>query len=120
MGAARAGPQWLQSKVPPPSLTAAASLRPFFPMISSDTNAPLRGARVIIADHHAHTRTALREMVSTLGATSISNASDAADVIRQVKARQLDVILCDYTLDGMRDGQQLLEELRHDLSLIHI
>jgi DNA-binding response OmpR family regulator len=83
-------------------------------MFSTDTHAPLRGARVIIADHHAHTRTALREMVSTLGATSISNAGDAADVLRQVKARQLDVILCDYTLDGMRDGQQLLEELRHD------
>ncbi|HEY4372378.1 MAG TPA: response regulator [Burkholderiales bacterium] len=83
-------------------------------MLSTDTNAPLRGARVIIADHHAHTRTALREMVSTLGATTIINAGDAADVLRQVKARQIDVILCDYVLDGARDGQQLLEELRAD------
>lgn len=83
-------------------------------MFSSDTHAPLRGARVILADHHAHTRTALREMVSTLGATSIFNSGNAADVIRQVKARDIDVILCDYALDGMRDGQQLLEELRHD------
>jgi len=83
-------------------------------MLSTDSHAPLRGARVIIADHHAHTRTALREMVSTLGATSIINAGDAADVLRQVKARQIDVFLCDYALDGTRDGQQLLEELRHD------
>ena len=83
-------------------------------MLSTDTNAPLRGARVIIADSHAHTRTALREMVSTLGATTLMNAADAADVLRQVKARQIDVILCDYALDGTRDGQQLLEELRHD------
>lgn len=83
-------------------------------MLSTDTNAPLRGAKVIIADHHAHTRTALREMVSTLGATTIINAGDAADVLRQVKARQIDVILCDYVLDGARDGQQLLEELRAD------
>jgi CheY-like chemotaxis protein len=83
-------------------------------MLATDSHAPLRGGRVIIADHHAHTRTALREMVSVLGATSIINSGNAADVIRQVKARQVDVILCDYELDGMRDGQQLLEELRHD------
>ena len=83
-------------------------------MFPNDSHAPLRGARVIIADHHAHTRTALREMVSTLGATSIINSGNAADVLRQVKAREIDVILCDYALDGMRDGQQLLEELRHD------
>src|ERR1700743_262203 len=83
-------------------------------MLSSDTNAPLRGTRVILADHHAHTRTALREMVSTLGATTIINSADAGDVLRQVKARQIDVILCDYPLDGVADGQQLLEELRHD------
>ena len=83
-------------------------------MLASDPHAPLRGARVIIADHHPHTRTALREMVSVLGATAILNSGNAADVLRQVKARQVDVILCDYELDGMRDGQQLLEELRHD------
>jgi len=83
-------------------------------MISNDNSAPLRGGRVIIADHHAHTRTALREMVSVLGATSILNSANASDVVRLVKARPVDVILCDYELDGLRDGQQLLEELRHD------
>lgn len=81
-------------------------------MLNTDSLAPLRDGRVLIADHHAHTRTALREMVSTLGATAIFNAGNAADVVRMVKARPVDVILCDYALDGARDGQQLLEELR--------
>jgi CheY-like chemotaxis protein len=79
-----------------------------------DSTTPLRGGRVIVADHHAHTRTTLREMVSVLGVTTILNSSSAAEVVRLVKARQVDVILCDYELDGMRDGQQLLEELRQD------
>lgn len=83
-------------------------------MPSTDNIAPLRGGRVIIADHHPHTRTALREMVSILGVTTILTSASAAEVVRLVKARQVDVILCDYELDGIRDGQQLLEELRQD------
>ncbi len=82
-------------------------------MATADELSPLRGKRVILADHLPGSRTALRDMVSLLGATSISNATNASDVLRLAKARSIDLILCDYQLDGMRDGQQLLEELRH-------
>ena len=82
-------------------------------MITADELAPLRGKKVVIADHQPHSRGALREMVSLLGATTIINANNASDVLRQARARSIDLILCDYQLDGERDGQQLLEELRN-------
>lgn len=82
-------------------------------MATADELSPLRGKRVILADHLPGSRTALRDMVSLLGATSIANATNASDVLRLAKARSIDLILCDYQLDGVRDGQQLLEEMRH-------
>ncbi len=82
--------------------------------IVADGISPLKGSRIVVADRHAHNRTALREMVSSLGATSVSHAQSAAEVLRAVKARDVNIILCDYHLEDQRDGQQLLEELRHD------
>jgi DNA-binding NarL/FixJ family response regulator len=82
-------------------------------MALSNDHLILRGKRVVLADYHPQSRTALREMVSLLGATSIINANNASEVVRLAKAGSIDMILCDYQLDGERDGQQLLEELRN-------
>ncbi|MBV5277035.1 response regulator, partial [bacterium] len=57
-------------------------------------------------------RTSLRIVLSTLGITSVHNASNSAEVVRQVNGHRFDIILSDYLLDDGRDGQQLLEELR--------
>ena len=46
-------------------------------MATADELSPLRGKRVILADHLPGSRTALRDMVSLLGATSIANATNA-------------------------------------------
>ena len=69
--------------------------------------------RVLIVDRHPPARDALRIMLSSLGVTSVHGAGNSADVIRQVKAHRFDIILSDFVLDDGRDGQQLLEELRH-------
>ena len=82
--------------------------------IVADGSSPLKGSRIVVADRHAHNRTALREMVSSLGASSVSHAQSAGEVMRAVRARDVDIILCHYHLEDQRDGQQLLEELRHD------
>lgn len=81
---------------------------------ASSATSPLAGKKVLIADRHASTRMALRDMVSQLGVTSVINATSAGDVIRIVKNAVVDIILCEYKLDEVRDGQQLLEELRHE------
>jgi len=79
----------------------------------SDTS-PLAGKAVLIADRQPSTRMALRDMVTQLGVTNVLNAHSAGDVIRLVKGTVVDIILCEYKLDEVRDGQQLLEELRHE------
>ncbi|WP_415033032.1 response regulator [Azonexus sp.] len=69
--------------------------------------------RVLIVDRHAPARESVRLMLGTLGVTQVHGAGNAAEVIRQVRANRFDIILSDFVLDDGRDGQQLLEELRH-------
>ena len=80
--------------------------------------------RVLIVDRHSGARHSLRILLSTLGITSIHNAATSAEVLRQVKSNEFDIIFADYILDDGRDGQQLLEELRQQqfisLSTVYI
>jgi len=69
--------------------------------------------RVLIIDRHSPARDSLRLMLAALGVTAVHGAGNSADVIRQVKSNRFDIILSDFVLDDGRDGQQLLEELRH-------
>lgn len=69
--------------------------------------------RVLIVDRHSPARDSLRLMLSALGVTAVHGAGSSAEVIRQVKTNRFDIILSDFILDDGRDGQQLLEELRH-------
>lgn len=71
----------------------------------------------LVVDDMGTARASLRMTISTLGASRIDMAQDAADAMRKIKGRPYDIILCDYNLGDRRDGQQLLEELR-TLSLI--
>ncbi|MCB4359945.1 response regulator [Quatrionicoccus australiensis] len=69
--------------------------------------------RVLIVDRHPPARESLRLMLAALGVTAVHGAGNSAEVIRQVKTNRFDIVLSDFVLDDGRDGQQLLEELRH-------
>lgn len=69
--------------------------------------------RVLIVDRHPPARDSLRLLLGTLGVTAVHGAGNSAEVIRQVNNNRFDIILSDFVLDDGRDGQQLLEELRH-------
>jgi len=69
--------------------------------------------RVLIVDRHSPARDSLRLMLGALGVTLVHGAGNTAEVLRQVKANVFDIVLSDFLLDDNRDGQQLLEELRH-------
>ncbi len=79
----------------------------------------LERMRVLIIDRHSSARNSLRMILSTLDISAIHNAGTTAEVMRQVKAYDFDIIFADYILEDGRDGQQLLEELRqkHLISL---
>jgi len=80
--------------------------------------------RAMIVDDYPGMRSALKMTLSNFGMTKIDLASAAAEVIFKVGNSHYDVILCDYNLGEGRDGQQLLEELRHrgliDLNTVFI
>ncbi|MCX8145802.1 MAG: response regulator [Azovibrio sp.] len=73
----------------------------------------LHKQRVLLIDRHPPARESLRLMLANLGITQVHGAGSAAEVLRQVKHNRFDIVLSDYILEDGRDGQQLLEELRH-------
>lgn len=75
-------------------------------------NASLSGKAVLIADPNRATRSALRDVATSLGADQVEFAATAAEVLRSVLARPPSLILCEFQLQGERTGQQVLEELR--------
>lgn len=69
--------------------------------------------RALVVDDYPGMRNALRLTLTNFGIKKIQLAGNAAEAIFQVKSKPCDFILCDYNLGDGRDGQQLLEELRH-------
>lgn len=80
---------------------------------NNSIHAEYRGRKVLIVDRHPVVRSMLRDLVATLGVTSIFMAGSSHDVKRHVGSTTFDMIFCDYLLEPHKDGQQLLEELRH-------
>lgn len=68
---------------------------------------------VLVIDDHPGMRTSLRMTLSNFGVTKTDMSQGAFDAVHRIKQRKYDVIVCDYNLGEGRDGQQLLEELRH-------
>jgi tetratricopeptide (TPR) repeat protein len=73
----------------------------------------LERKRVLIIDRHPPARESMRMMMSTLNITRCHMAGAAAEVTRQVKSHDFDIILSDFLLEDDRDGQLLFEELRY-------
>jgi CheY-like chemotaxis protein len=66
----------------------------------------------LIVDDCASIRQLLREILRNMGAKLIDQAVDGSEAVALFTNKHYDVILCDYHLDGGRNGQQILEEAR--------
>lgn len=69
--------------------------------------------RALVVDDYPGMRSALKLTLSNFGITKIDLATNAAEVLFKVQNNRYDLILSDFNLGEGRDGQQLLEELRH-------
>ncbi|MBF0404188.1 tetratricopeptide repeat protein [Candidatus Magnetominusculus xianensis] len=70
--------------------------------------------RILIIDDFSEYRRSVRKMFQALGAMDIDDTGSGDDAIEKIAGKPYDVILCDYNLgDGKRDGQQILEEIKH-------
>lgn len=70
--------------------------------------------RALVVDDYQGMRNALRLTLSNFGILKVLAVANAAEALFQIRNKSYDFILCDFNLGEGRDGQQLLEELRHD------
>lgn len=80
--------------------------------VSTEEMTPLQGKAVLIVDSALATRRTLQDQVSQLGAKSVLFAATVSEVEQYLDSRDFGLIICEYQLEGDRNGQQLLEELR--------
>jgi len=83
------------------------------PASASEAFIDYSALRALVVEDYPGMRNALRLSLTNFGITRVQLAANAAEAIFQVKQKSYDFILCDFNLGEGRDGQQLLEELRH-------
>lgn len=69
--------------------------------------------RALVVDDIPGMRSALKITLANFGITRTDVAASAQETIYRLNNGSYDLILADYNLGDGRDGQQLLEELRH-------
>ncbi|MCE5180692.1 MAG: response regulator [Betaproteobacteria bacterium] len=67
----------------------------------------------LVIDDASGMRSSMRTTISTMGGVRIDMAGNGIEAINRLEQRSYDIILCDYDLGGGKDGQQLLEEIKH-------
>lgn len=72
-----------------------------------------RPANALVVDDEPHVLVLLRALLKQLGITTVWEASDGAEALRQAEARRPDVVLLDLNLPQV-DGLHVLEKLKAD------
>ena len=74
----------------------------------------LRSLTALIVEPQSGMRANMHNMLNLCGITKIDHAVSSGTAIRPLKNKSYDLILCEYDLGDGQDGQQLLEDLRHN------
>ena len=86
-------------------------------MSSSDAvpiaNRALAKLRFLIVDDFENFRRSLKQMLRSFGAEQIDTAANGKEAVYKCTYDRYDVVLCDYNMGDAKNGQQVLEELRH-------
>ncbi|MBM6550264.1 response regulator [Marinomonas ostreistagni] len=73
----------------------------------------------LLIEDMAEARIMQKKMLNDFGFKSIEIAMKAESAIELLRAKKYDVILSDYNLGNGKDGQQLLEEIRHSRLILN-
>lgn len=68
----------------------------------------------LIVEPQSGMRGSMHNMLNLCEITKIDHAVSSGTAIRPLKSKAYDLILCEYDLGDGQDGQQLLEDLRHN------
>ena len=74
----------------------------------------LHSLTALIVDPHSGMRSSMHHMLNLCGITKVDHAPSSGLAIRSLKNKSYDLIICEYDLGEGQDGQQLLEDLRHN------
>jgi CheY-like chemotaxis protein len=69
--------------------------------------------RCLVVDDLTEVRASYKRLLKSFGAITVDTASNGDEAIQKCEENQYELILCDYNLAESKDGQQVLEELRH-------
>lgn len=71
------------------------------------------GKSCLIIDDMTEMRGMLSRMIRGFGMGEVVSAANATEAIDACTRQSFDVVICDYNLGTGKDGQQVLEEMRH-------
>lgn len=75
----------------------------------------LAGLTALIIEPHAGMRASIHNMLALAGMSKIEYANSSGTAIRPLRQKAFDLVICEYDLgEEQQDGQQLLEDLRHN------
>ncbi|MBF0488929.1 MAG: response regulator [Nitrospirae bacterium] len=70
--------------------------------------------KILVVDDFPEYRRSVKKIFNVLGALDIDDTGSGDDAVEKIAGKPYDIILCDYNLGtGKRDGQQILEEVKH-------
>ncbi len=73
----------------------------------------LSNKSILIVDDFAQMRTMLASMLKNYRPELVLQAANGIEALEKINNNSFDIILCDYNLGSGKDGQQILEEVRH-------
>jgi len=73
-----------------------------------------RNLKFLVVDDFENFRLSVRQMIRAFGVEKIEVASNGEDAVARCEHEDFDIVLCDYNLGAGKNGQQVLEELRHN------
>ncbi|MEY8263499.1 MAG: response regulator, partial [Bermanella sp.] len=76
----------------------------------ADLSTMLVNKRILAIDDLVESRSAMKKMLTILGAETVDVAMDGDEASDYILNNDYDLIISDYNLGRGRDGQQILEE----------
>jgi len=73
-----------------------------------------RNLKFLVVDDFENFRLSVRQMIRSFGVEHIEVAGNGEDAVARCEHESFDIVLCDYNLGTGKNGQQVLEELRHN------
>lgn len=74
----------------------------------------LQKAKVLVIDDFQGMRTMLRNILRDIGVVAVETASSGKEATQLLRNGGFDIVICDFNLGIGPNGQQVLEEARHD------